>query len=105
VGNKIALGAIVKPIVCVYFLNTDLTKSRIGLMDFKRMGEVEGVLVAYNFDSVLERSTTTMNLETTGGTLIGYTRAFFAAKVASECDPLPKEGQWVVVDFGFHGGR
>ena len=29
VGNKIALGAIVKPIVCVHFLNTDLTKSGI----------------------------------------------------------------------------
>ena len=51
VGNKIALGAIVKPIVCVHFLNTDLTKWGIRLMDFKRMDEVKGVLVSYNFDS------------------------------------------------------
>ena len=74
-------------------------------MDFMRMGEVEGVLMAYNFDSVQERCTNFWNLETTRGTLIGYTRTFFATKAASECAPLPKGGQWMDVDFRFHSDR
>ena len=41
-GNEIAYGAIVKPIACVQFLNTELAKSGVGLKEFKRrMGEVE----------------------------------------------------------------
>ena len=65
-GNKIAYGAIVKPIACVQFLNTELAKLGVGLMKFKRrMGEVEEVLVTHNFDYAWERSTSSMNLETT----------------------------------------
>jgi len=68
VGNEIAFGAIVKSIVCVHLLNTELTESGVGLMEsnFKiRMGEVEEVLVTYNFESAWQRSTTIMNPETT----------------------------------------
>ena len=32
-----------------------------------------------------------------------HTIAFFATKVASERDQLPKDIQWVVVNFSFHG--
>ena len=57
-GNKITSEAIVKSIVCIHLFNTDLTKSRVGWMEFKRrMGEVEEVLVTHNFDSAWKRST------------------------------------------------
>ena len=76
-------------------------------MEFKRMDEVEGVIVPYDFESAWEISTSSMNSETTRVTHIGHTFVFFATKVASERNPLTKEGQWVVVvDFScFHGGR
>ena len=57
-----------------------------------RMGEVEEVLVTYNFESAWQRSTTIMNPETTQGTLIRYTLDFFGTKVTSERNPLPKGG-------------
>ena len=61
-GNEIAYGAIIKPIACVQFLNTELAKSGVGLMEFKRrMGEVEEVLVTNYFDYAWERSTSFMN--------------------------------------------
>ena len=47
-GNEIAFGAIVKPIVCVHFLSIELTKLGVGLMEFnfkRRMDEAEGVPV------------------------------------------------------------
>ena len=63
-GNEIASGAIVKPIACVHFSSTELTKSRVGLMEFKRrMGEVEEVLVTNNFDFARESRTSSMNQE------------------------------------------
>ena len=51
VGNNIAYGEVVKPLMCVYFLNLDLKNQESILMDFKRMDEVKGVHVAYGFDS------------------------------------------------------
>ena len=82
VGNEIAIGAIVKPILCVHFLNTELEKSRVGLMEFKRrMGEVEKVLVTHNFDSAwVLISTSSMNPKTTCITQKGHTFVFFATK-------------------------
>ena len=68
VGNKIAFRAIVKPIVCVHFLSTALTKSGVELMEFnfkRRMGEVEGVPVIFNFKCAWQRSTSIMNAITT----------------------------------------
>ena len=47
-GNEIAFGTIVKPIVCVHFLSIELTKSGVKLMEFnfkRRMDEAEGVPV------------------------------------------------------------
>ena len=72
-------------------------------MEFKRrMGEVEEVLVTHNFDSAwVLISTCFMNPETTCSTQKGHTFVFFATKVASEGDPLPNAGQWVVVQFSF----
>ena len=65
-GNEITYGAIVKPIASVQFLNTELAKLGVGLMEFKRrMGEVEEVLVTHYFDYVWERSTSFMNPKTT----------------------------------------
>jgi len=55
VGNEITFGAIAKPIVCVHLLNTNLKKSRVGLMKYnfkRRMGEMEGMLMTYNFESM-----------------------------------------------------
>ena len=75
-------------------------------MEFKRMDEVEGVIVPYDFESAWDRiSTSSMNEETTWVTHIGHTFVFFATKVASEPHPLPNGSQWVVVDFSccFHG--
>ena len=57
-----------------------------------RMGEVEEVLVTYNFESARQRSTSIMNPETTWGTVIRYTLDFFGTKVTSEGHPLPKGG-------------
>ena len=75
-------------------------------MEFKRMDEVEGVIVPYDFESAWRISTTSMNQETTRGTQIGHTFVFFATKVTSESHPLPVGGQWVVVDFRcFRDGR
>ena len=65
------------------------------------MDEEEGVLVMYNFDSAWERTTSSMNPKTAWGTLIRHTLAFFATKVACECDELAKGNQWVVMEFGF----
>ena len=74
-------------------------------MEFKRrMGEVEEVLVTNNFDFARENRTSSMNPEIALMTQIGHTFVFFAAKVASEGDPLPKRDQWVVVEIWFHGG-
>jgi len=67
--NKIASRAIVKPILSVHFSNTKLTKSGVKLMEFKRrMGKVEKMLVTYNFHSMWETATLSMNPETTWGT-------------------------------------
>ena len=75
-------------------------------MEFKRMDEVEGVIVPYDFESARETSTCSMNSETTWVTHIGHTFVFFGTKVASESHPLPIGGQWVLVDFRcFRGGR
>ena len=65
-GSKITFRAIVKPIVHIHLSNTNLTKSGVGLMEFKRrMGEVEEVLVTHNFDYAWELiSTSSMNPET-----------------------------------------
>ncbi|KAM4119145.1 hypothetical protein ACJW30_03G037900 [Castanea mollissima] len=63
VCNEIASGTIVKPIVCVHFFSTNLTKSGVELMEFNfkiRMGEVEGVLMTNNFEFARQRSTTIM---------------------------------------------
>ena len=65
------------------------------------MGDVEGMLVMYNLESAWERSATSMNPKTACGTQIGHTLAFFATNVASECDCLANESQWVIVKFGF----
>lgn len=54
-GYEITFEAIVKPIVCVHLLNTNLKKSRVGLMKYnfkRRMGEMEGMLMTYNFESM-----------------------------------------------------
>ena len=84
-------------------MNTDLTKSGVGLMKFKRrMGEVEEVPVTHNFDYAWELiSTCSMNPETTCSAQKGHIFVFLATKVASERDPLPNAGQWVVVQFSF----
>ena len=75
-------------------------------MEFKRMDEVEGVIVPYDFESAREISTLSMNPETTWVTHIRHTFVFFATKVTSESHPLPVGGQWVVVDFRcFRDGR
>ena len=73
-------------------------------MEFKRMDEVEGVIVPYDFESAWEISTSSMNSETTWVTHIRHTFVFFATKVASERHPLPNGSQWVVMDFSccFH---
>ena len=69
------------------------------------MGDVERVLVTYNFESTWEISTLSMNRETAWITQIGHTFVFFyATKVASERDPLPNGCQWMVVEFSFQGG-
>ena len=73
-------------------------------MEFKRMDEVEGVIVPYDFESAWEISTSSMNQETTWVTHIGHTFVFFATKVASERHPLPNGYQWVFIDFSFHNG-
>ena len=58
-------------------------------MEFKRMDEVEGVIVPYDFESAWTISTSSMNQETTRGTQIGHTLVFFATKVAIERHPPP----------------
>lgn len=69
-------------------LNTNLTKSRIRLKDFKkRMGEEEQVVMTYSFDTMQVRSSTFMNTEIAWDTWIGHI-AIFAAKIASELHPL-----------------
>ena len=69
-------------------------------MEFKRrMGEVEEVLVMHNFDFAWEKRTSSMNPKTAWITQIGHTFAFFATKIASECDPITKECQWMVVEL------
>ena len=61
-GNEITFGAIVKTVACVHFLNTKLTKSGVEFIEFKRrVGDVERVLVTYNFESRWEISTLSMN--------------------------------------------
>ncbi len=52
----------------------------------RRMGEVEGVLVTYNFYSEWESSTSSMSPETAWATRIGHTLAIFATNVTSERD-------------------
>ena len=69
------------------------------------MGDVEGMLVTYNLESAWERSAASMNKNTACGTKIGPTLVFFAAYVASECDPLPTGSQWVIVEFSFKLGN
>ncbi|KAK7852420.1 peroxidase 5, partial [Quercus suber] len=102
VGNEITFGAIVKAVASVHLLNIEQTKSGVGFTKFKRrMGEVEGVSVTYNFDFARERSTSSMNTKTAWETHIGSTLAFFAANVTSERDPPPKGSQWVIVEFSF----
>ena len=68
----------------------------------RRMGEVEGVLVTYNFHSAWVTSASSMNQETARATQIGSTLVFFATNVASERDRLAKESQWVVMEFSFN---
>ena len=82
--NKIATQAIVKPIVCVYFLDTKLTKLGNRLMDFKRrISEMEEVVVTYSFYTTWVRSATFMNTKIAWDTKIGHI-TFFATEVASE---------------------
>ena len=69
------------------------------------MGDVEGMLVTYNLESAWERSASSMNKNTACGTKIGPTLVFFAAYIASECDPLPTGSQWVIVEFSFKLGN
>ena len=101
-SNEITSGAIVKPVACVDLLNTEETKLGVGFTEFKRrMGDVEGMLMTYNLESARERSAASMNKNTACGTKIGPTLVFFAAYVASECDPLPTGSQLVIVEFSF----
>ena len=55
VGNKIASWAIVK-VEYIHFSNTESTNWRVGLMDFKRRGEVERVVVMINFQYAWARN-------------------------------------------------
>ena len=59
------------------------------------------MLVTYNLEPAWERSTSSMNPKSAWETHIGSTVTFFATNVASECDPLAKRSQWVIVEFRF----
>ena len=74
------------------------------MIDFKRRGEVERVVVTEKFQYAWASSILKFQLynKIALDTKIGQI-AFFATKVASELHQLPNAGQLVVMDFSLDG--